>query len=300
MTIRIPCPRPLRRGIPLVVVAVGFWLSLTGTALAANCGGGSGDAGTGEGWKVTDKRTHEQLAETNKTLDKIATELGCSDKDINQRLKDLYDQQSFNGAAKPPQYGASDSPTSPTPTEKLDDNTPTAVGSGGTGTTAQDVTVDDRCPDTSSSAGGTGTQQTAICKLIYQTQLAKYKYSLANYKNVTEKRLERLKAIEQERQNINDTDQGKLQDNTNKLMDLLAVMEVDKQQQKAYMDAYDARLAYLQAALDTVTSQALDGKKGGTLNPTQVVAGIIGGGVLEGALNVLKSSRRHPTASPQL
>ncbi len=50
--------------------------------------------------------------------------------------------------------------------------------------------------------------------------------------DITKKRLERLRKIEQERTAIKDTELGKLEDNTNKLIALKALMDIDRQQNR--------------------------------------------------------------------
>ncbi|WP_454831793.1 hypothetical protein [Pseudoxanthomonas wuyuanensis] len=150
-----------------------------------------------------------------------------------------------------------------------------------------------RCP--TPSASGVAQQQWQFCQEIVRTELAQYKYSLKMYE-LTKKRHERLVEIERERENLGSTDEGKLQDNTNKLLALLSLMEIDRQQQKTYMDAYAARLHYLRESRDLLTEQALRGAKGGSLGDTVAgsIGGLIGGGVMAAALEAVRTERRYP------
>lgn len=165
------------------------------------------------------------------------------------------------------------------PEEKLDAESPSA---------SVNLGIEERCP--TPSAPGVVQQQWQLCQEIVKTEMAQYKYSLKMYET-TKQRHERLKAIENQRSALDGAggdEQGKLQDNTNKLLALMSLMEIDRQQNKTYMDAYEARLRYLVTARDLLTQQALEGKAGA--NP---IAGLIGAGVLRAALEGAKTDRRY-------
>ena len=208
-------------------------------------------------WKVVDDAG-------NQHLQKIRADLGEKNGNVNKNLANLYDQQKL-GTAKSAGAIAKD------PEELLDTSNPSSVMIG----------VDDRCPAT--LAQGVPQQQHQICQELVKTELAQYRYSLQMYQQAKDRHA-RLQEIENERSHLNAEDQGKLQDNSNKLLALISLMEIDRQQQKTYMDAYEARLRYLHAAQDLLTQQALAGNG-------SIWSGVVGGVAIKEALDSVKSKR---------
>ncbi|MBZ4039590.1 hypothetical protein [Novilysobacter selenitireducens] len=169
------------------------------------------------------------------------------------------------------------------PAVKLDANNP-----GGTVSISQDK----RCP-APAGKGAVLKQQHQLCQEIVKTELARYTYALKMHE-LTRTRYERFEAIQEEREGLKEEQQGRLQDNSNKLLALMSLMEIDRQQYRTYMDAYEARLAYLSAARDRLTRDALHGKKdGGGLGTGGIVGGIVGGAALKAALELAKTRQRH-------
>lgn len=209
-------------------------------------------------WQVTDEETH-------RTLSEISDRIGRGD--VNDKLEELYDSQKLGGAS---------SSGDPEPEPKQDEALPHA------GPSEIIVGVDQRCPD--AAAGAIAVQQRMLCEQIVEAERAKYMYSLRMYK-LTETRWSRLKEIEDERKKLKAEEQGKLQDNSNKLLALISLMQIDQQQHKTYMDAYDARLSYLFSARDALTREALAGSGSG------LVGGIAGAGTLAAALELVKTDR---------
>lgn len=113
------------------------------------------------------------------------------------------------------------------------------------------------------SAGGDGIpdQQYKLCKDILETQKAQFKYNVM-MSELADVRYQRLQQIERDRGNISDTEAGKLQDNTNRMLALIALIQIDQQQQKTYNDAYNARLAYLRGVQDRLSQMAMNGTNG--------------------------------------
>jgi len=231
-------------------------------------------------WEVTDADTHSKLGE-------IADRIG-RDGTVNGNLVKLYNQQKIGAAST-----AGSAEPEPTGDEALDHTAPSTVTVG----------EDERCPAT--DASDVASKQNQLCAEIVKTEKAKYAFTLRMYK-LTETRRDRLKALEDERSGIAETDQGKLQDNSNKLLALLSLMQIDAQQQKTYMDAYDARLAYLGAARDALSRQALDGAQsggggglpgGGGGGGLPGVGGVVGTGVLAAALAAVHTDRRYDPGS---
>ena len=169
------------------------------------------------------------------------------------------------------------------PVVKLDASNP-----GG----AVSISQDKRCPGPPGK-GAVLKQQHQLCQEIVTTELARYTYALKMHE-LTRTRYERFEAIQQEREGLEEGQQGRLQDNSNKLLALMSLMEIDRQQYRTYMDAYEARLAYLSAARDRLTQDALHGKKdGGVLGAGGIVGGVVGGAALKAALELAKTRQRH-------
>lgn len=143
-----------------------------------------------------------------------------------------------------------------------------------------------RCPAPPLKAGVVIRQQHQLCEEIVKTELARYTYALRMHE-LTRTRYERFEAIQEEREELEEEQQGRLQDNSNKLLALMSLMEIDRQQYRTYMDAYEARLVYLTAARDRLTQDALEGRGSG------VIGGIVGGAALKAALDLAKTRQRH-------
>ncbi|QWP76225.1 hypothetical protein J5226_21970 [Lysobacter sp. K5869] len=219
-------------------------------------------------WEVHDQHANDHLAEIEKRIG--------SDGTVNGNLKKL----TKIGGAKKSGDDAKE------PEEKLDAKEPSAQVK---------KSVDDRCPNPGGAAGA-AQQQWQLCQEIVKTELAQYKYSMTMYE-LARKRQERLQEIENDRSNLGGEDQGKLQDNTNKLLALLSRMEVDRQQSRAYMDAYSARLTYLRAVRDMLSNEVLRGKdSGGGAGgaggvPKKIVAAVVGMAAMKTALKSAESVR---------
>ena len=211
-------------------------------------------------WRVIDRDANSKLRDMNGRIG-TASATGNGDGTVNGNLRELYQQQvfeSFNGNNE-------DSKAAPEPEEKLQHAQPTQSG--------VNMNADNRCKQASS---GIAQQQYQLCREIVNTELAKYNYSLKMYE-VTTQRQRYLDELKRQRANIRSHEVGKLQDNTNRILLLMSQMEIDRQQQQTYMDAYVARIGYLQEASKTLAQQALDGKgEGGGGGLTGVIGGAVG------------------------
>ncbi|CTP84330.1 hypothetical protein XTPLMG728_0520 [Xanthomonas translucens pv. poae] len=155
----------------------------------------------------------------------------------------------------------------------------------------------------STSGTSVSSEQQKTCEIITRTRNSQYNYMVAMY-DITAKRLARLREIESERQNIKPEEIGKLEDNTNKLIALKTLMDIDRQQTEAAMFAYEKRLAFLndvqsagaRAAMNGQKPPSADGTQAGGLFPGweglgDIASKMIGGAVMTGALETAKSSK---------
>ncbi|MBD9435044.1 hypothetical protein IB223_02965 [Pseudoxanthomonas sp. PXM03] len=232
-------------------------------------------------WRVIDNAANTKLQDMNGRIGTTSA-TGNGNGTVNGNLRELYQQQvfeSFNGNNE-------DSKAAPEPEEKLQHARPTLSGAS--------VNADTRCPQP--SGGGAAQQQWQLCREIVNTELAKYNYSLKMYE-VTTQRQRYLDELKRQRSGIRSHEVGKLQDNTNRILLLMSQMEIDRQQQQTYMDAYVARIAYLQEASKTIAQQALEGTRsstggiGGGLG--SIIGGVAGAGALKLALDAAQSRRRN-------
>jgi hypothetical protein len=142
-------------------------------------------------------------------------------------------------------------------------------------------------------------KQKATCELMQRTRNSQYNYMVAMHE-ITKKRLERLRVIEKERNQVQDTQIGKLEDNTNKLIALKTLMDIDRQQMESAMFAYETRLNYLtqqqtNQAKTAMTGKEVDDTGGGgafgnvTGDLTSLAGQVAAGMVMKGVLEALKS-----------
>lgn len=155
----------------------------------------------------------------------------------------------------------------------------------------------------STSGTAVSDEQKKTCEIIQRTRNSQYNYMVAMY-DITAKRLERLRAIEKERQKIKPEELGKLEDNTNKLIALKTLMDIDRQQAETAMFAYEKRLAFLtevqaagaRAAMNGQKPPSADGQAGFTLFPGwdglgDIASKVIGGVAMTAALEAAKSEK---------
>ena len=228
-------------------------------------------------WRVIDRDGNSKLQDMNGRIGTTSA-TGNGNGTVNGNLRELYQQQvfeSFNGNNE-------DSKAAPEPEEKLQHAQPTQSG--------VNMNAENRCKQATS---GIAQQQYQLCREIVNTELAKYNYSLKMYE-VTTQRQRYLDELKRQRGGIQSHEVGKLQDNTNRILLLMSQMEIDRQQQQTYMDAYVARIGFLQEASKTLAQQALEGKGdsgGGGLGGA--IGGAVGIATLKAALEVAQSRRRN-------
>ncbi|KWV17200.1 hypothetical protein ISN34_14545 [Xanthomonas translucens pv. translucens] len=153
------------------------------------------------------------------------------------------------------------------------------------------------------SGTSVASEQQKTCEIITRTRNSQYNYMVAMY-DITDKRLGRLREIERARQSIKPEEIGKLEDNTNKLIALKTLMDIDRQQTEAAMFAYEKRLAFLNDVQSAGARAAMNGQKPPSADQTQagglfpgwdglgdIASKMIGGAVMTGALETAKSSK---------
>ncbi|WP_228135968.1 hypothetical protein [Xanthomonas sp. NCPPB 1128] len=170
------------------------------------------------------------------------------------------------------------------------------------------VKVDDNYGVSDCAAKTSGTpvsqEQQQTCELIQRTRNSQFNYMVAMY-DITEKRLQRLRDLEQQRAKISTNQIGLLEDNTNKLIALRALMDIDRQQTEAAMFAYEKRLSYLTQVQSAGAWAAMRGKKAPSATDTgssgslfdgfsglsDFASKIAAGAAMGVALEAVKSSR---------
>ena len=139
--------------------------------------------------------------------------------------------------------------------------------------------------------------QQALCQEIIKTQNAQMAYMVVMFQ-YAKTRDQQLREIETERQQIAETDVGKLEDNTNKLLALNTQLSIDQQQLQSVMYAYETRLKYLRDQQTRLAEAATSGNPPdkttglfGGLDPSvaQALTALTTGVVLKGALIAVKT-----------
>lgn len=210
-------------------------------------------------WEVND-------SQAAKYLDRILKSIG-EDESVNKKLDDMSKFKRERDGIE----------AAPEPTEQLNKTRPSQVNKS----------IEERCPR-GESADQAATQLWQICQEIVKTEAAQFDYSLTIY-DTFKKRKETLEKIERDRTGFGASEQGKLQDNTNALLSLMARMDLEFRQYKLYMEAYSARLQYLRSVRDMVSNEVLNGQKGSVVGNFGRDA--TGAAILIGVLEGLKTKR---------
>lgn len=252
-------------------------------------------------WRVYDSRVEGKVDEVSNRIGNtsVGGSGGSSGGTVTGNQKQMFDQytlgtyQSSGNAVEHPRWptsngtpgaGGADS-SSPFKLENFKDMVGGPAGAGNTAMALQ---------SNLGKCGAYRDQQKAICEEIVKTENAQFIY-MVKFHEMAAERLERLDAIEQEREQLGEDPKnyGKLQDNTNKLLALNTRMSLDTVQMESAMNAYEARLAYLRALQAQKTTEALAGKSTGGDSPFgdigDIAGALIDGATLKAALNGLQS-----------
>jgi hypothetical protein len=220
-------------------------------------------------WAVNDRvLIRDSKSQWNKENDK-RDEI---QRDLNERLDSMRTLGGYSKAGDKLKEAEGD--------EKIPDEAPSQT---------QDMTVANFCKAPSSGTG-VQTQQYNLCQELVKTERAQYTYAMKVYKN-TQERYKAFEKIQKEREQIGNNDAGKLADNTNKLVALMTLMEIDKQQSDSYQQAYAARVAYINKSIQHLSKQAIDGNPG-SFSMTGAIGQVAALGVLAGSLKELRSGKK--------
>lgn len=220
-------------------------------------------------WQVVDKDANKVLGTKTKT--------GT----INSNLSDINSKFDITKLNKDNKWVG----------ERVKDPTPNFPKS--TDTTA---TLDDgaHCKNIAKS-------QQKTCQDIVDIENAQYKFMVSMYET-SQTRDKTLRDILDERIKLDTKDIGKLEDNTNKLTALHALIQLDRQQMESVNYAYDANLRFLRAKQTSLASSAQKGESEskwgnisipgvGDVDAGNLLQDVIGGAVLVGALETLKTPK---------
>lgn len=190
-------------------------------------------------WRVYDSRVETVL---NDILDAI----GTSPEDVNKNLDDLREQQKIAGETYDPGK------------ESTGANGETVDSSSSPRAEAPDMATKEdmvlkRCAFASES-------QMDACNRIVELEQGRYAY-LQAMRTISEKREAELNAIYEERQGIDEYEQGKLQSNTNRLLALLTHQRIDELNLKMAMETFDSRIAERKEELSYQARAAMDPSK---------------------------------------
>lgn len=197
-------------------------LALLGTGVAAAA------------WQVNDAKTQEEIREIQNRLGEEGTVTGRIN-DLNRKL-----QIEERGGTTPTMI------VEPTGDEKLDAAQPSSTS----------VAIDKLC--TAGAMTVLGAQQQSLCREIANTELAQYRFSLRMFARA-EENYKRLKEIEDHRRSLGEEDYANIQQNTNELLALTALMDNDRDRYQTYMAAYGARIVHIRNSQTALTRNALKG-----------------------------------------
>ena len=241
----------LLRSALFIAVGVGLALSLSASAE----------------WRVYDDSVESELKEVNK---KLASQNKVGAGDFKNDDPEGEKQGRFKDPPKKFTTADQDKPSSVELSEATRCPKPTPPK-------APKVDGISSPPSIPASGNGIPDQQWKICKEIVETELAQFKYSLM-MSELAQKRYERLKEIQQQRESIGGDNAGELTSNTNKMLALSTLIQIDQQQHTTYNDAYAARLAYLRSVRERLGQMAINGSRGNDSAAGGGVTGPIGGG----------------------
>jgi hypothetical protein len=241
-------------------------LALTAFAVIATLGAPSAQAQ----WKVYDKDANDVLGKQK------------GGTTINSNLYDIKTKMDIGAASSAENW----------PGKRVDN--PDSTFPKSTDATAIKLNDGTACKSVAES-------QQDTCNKIVEIENAQYKFMVTMYET-SQTRDDTLREILKERTNLKSDDFGKLEDNTNKLNALNALIQLDRQQMVSVNYAYEANLRFLRAKQATLAGSAQKGgNKGdwgnitipgvGDVDAGNLVNDVIGGAVLKATLDGLQTTK---------
>ncbi|MFC5438875.1 hypothetical protein [Rhodanobacter sp. Root480] len=232
----------------------------------------------------------QAVAVTDRTVENNTSDIKKNTGDIRTNTGDI--KKNTNNISK--QIGGSTSGGSDTTNGHLKNiDTLGAAPSNALSTVAKpDVDLDTITQGTDAgSCGGRATAQQQNCKDILSTKNAQFTYMKAMYDMAIERQTT-LNDLQSARRNLGTEDFGKLQDNTNQILTLIAQIQIDHQKMESVNNAYAARLTYLQNQQTQLAKSATAPSSATIISnvASQAIAGI----VLKGALDIQSSDDTKP------
>ena len=217
---------------------------------------------TSAAWLVRDTDAINKLSE-------ISERIGGSPENVNKNLDDLHEQDKVQG-------GLPADPNQDDTKSKLADSPEHA----------DDATVADRrCPASLSP------EQKTVCTAIVQIEKDRYKY-LRDMRELSLRREQELRAIYEERRNIQAWEHGKLDSNTNRLLSLIALQRIDELNLQMAMATYDERLRERKDKQTSLAQGMMDPKKREGSLADSILSGTAQQLVLQTALNAARHRER--------
>lgn len=147
-------------------------------------------------------------------------------------------------------------------------------------------------PSTSTGlCNGLATAQQENCIDAVATKTAQFTYMKAMY-DMALKRQSTLNDLQSARRNLGAEDFGKLQDNTNQILTLIAQIQIDRQQMESINNAYSARLDYLQNQQTQLAKSATEPSASSIIS--NIASQAVAGAVLKTALSFQSSGDIKP------
>ncbi len=194
-------------------------------------------------WRVNDTATQDRIREVERRLGNDGTVTGRVT-ELNRKL-----QIAPRGGTTPAMI------VEPTGEEALNATQPSTTV----------VAIDQLC--TTGAQTMLGEQQQRLCQDLARTELAQYRFSLRMFERAKQN-YDRLKQIEDHRRSLGANDYANIQQNTNEILALTALMDNDRDRYQTYMAAYSARISHIRNSQTALTRNALKGS--GSLNLTSL------------------------------
>lgn len=218
-------------------------------------------------WRVSDKTAQDKLDTANNNLDKIYN-----------KLDQMYKQDNLAGAV----FNVDEKPT-----KNLQDADSKLEKRG------EEDFVSSRCRDEKQSA--INDTQKGICVDIVKKENKLFNY-LIDMLVLTKDRQGQLKEILKEREGIQsgkDTEIGKLESNTNRLLALQTQIQIDDMNLKLTLDSYDRYLAGRKSELADATRNLTRGDGGGLISQAKSAAAMAALGLALEAAHLYKTNAQH-------